>query len=247
MPSMVSTRWAGMTPAGGKLRWRQREGGVPAQVIDRASPRARPRRTRRCPPPRGRPRTTGRPAACGHGRRAQKARTPHTAASGSAASNTATRSAMMTQVSITAIAAGVYQRRGARSSTMKMTSRGTWVPMWSGCWISRCDAVAELRGEQDPGRYQRTDHAFPPCRPPLGQQAGQQHQQRVGSGGRHVDHVRAEAPDQLYEHVLGQLGGVVRHVPDGPAAQQPVAVQHVPRLQRLVRAVRAVGDGARQP
>ncbi len=54
---------------------------------------------------------------------------PHTTASGSATSRAATRSATMTQVSITAIAAGTYQRRGPRSSTMRMTSSGTWVPM----------------------------------------------------------------------------------------------------------------------
>src|SRR5207342_3860209 len=52
---------------------------------------------------------------------------------------------------------------------------------------------------------------------------------------------------QLDEHVLGNFGRVVRHVRDGPAVQQQVAVQHVPGLQGLVRAVRGSGIGPREP
>ena len=109
----------------------------------------------------------------------------------------------------------------------------------------QADAVAELRGEHDPGPDKRADHAFPSCRPPLSRQTAEQDQQRVGYGGRHVHRRGAEPPDQFDDHVLGQLGGVVRDVADGPAAQQQVAVQHVPCLQRLVRAVRGIGGSAR--
>ena len=64
---------------------------------------------------------------------AQRARSAPAAAKGTAASRMATVSAMITQVSSTPIAIGVYQRRGARSSTRNTISSGTWVPMWSGC------------------------------------------------------------------------------------------------------------------
>ena len=98
--------------------------------------------------------------------------------------------------------------------------------------------VAELRRDHDPGRHREADQPFPPRRTAPGQQPGRQHQQRIGGGTRDVHVIRAQAAEQLDQRVFGNLGRVVRHVPEGPAAQQPVPVQHVPALQRLVRAVR---------
>jgi hypothetical protein len=48
--------------------------------------------------------------------------------------------------------------------------------------------VAELGREHDPGRDQQADQPVPPGRPPPGQQADRQHQQRVGARGRDVFH-----------------------------------------------------------
>jgi hypothetical protein len=107
--------------------------------------------------------------------------------------------------------------------------------------------VAELGREHDPGRYQQADQPVPPGRAPPGQQAGRQHQQRIGAGAPYVDDIGTETPDQLDERVLRDFGRVVRHVPEGPAVQQPVPVQHVPGLQRLVRAVRGSGIGPGHP
>ena len=56
--------------------------------------------------------------------------------------------------------------------------------------------------------------------------------QGVGDRGRGVQHVGVQPADRLHDHVLGQLGGVERHVGGRPAMQQRVTVQHVPGLQR---------------
>ena len=107
--------------------------------------------------------------------------------------------------------------------------------------------VAELGCEHDPGRDQQADQPLPPGRAPPGQQASRQHQQRISAGTPDVDHIGAQTPDQLDNRVLRDFGRVVRHVPEGPAVQQHVAVQHVPGLQGLVRAVRGSGIGPGHP
>ena len=48
--------------------------------------------------------------------------------------------------------------------------------------------VAELGCEHDPGRDQQADQPGPPGRTSPGQQAGRQHQQGIGAGGRDVFH-----------------------------------------------------------
>ena len=132
---MVTMTWCGMTPAGASVVGSGSVPYPPRCLIALTASAAAP--TEMMPAPMRENSNHREASGLRSWTSAQKARIPHTAASGSAASSTATRSAMMTQVSITAIAAGVYQRRGARSSTMKMTSRGTWVPIWSGIWIRR--------------------------------------------------------------------------------------------------------------
>ena len=107
--------------------------------------------------------------------------------------------------------------------------------------------VPELGREHDPARHRQPDQPFPPGRTPPGQQPGRQHQQRVGDRAGYVDDIAAQAPEQLHERVLGNFRRVVRHVAHGPAVQQHVPVQHVPALQRLVRAVRGSGVGPGQP
>ena len=107
--------------------------------------------------------------------------------------------------------------------------------------------VAELRRDHDPRRHREADQPFPPRRTAPGQQPGRQHQQRIGGGTRDVHVIRAQAAEQLDQRVFGNLGRVVRHVPEGPAAQQPVAVQHVPALQRLVSPVRGSRIRSGQP
>src|SRR4249919_1695921 len=63
-----------------------------------------------------------------------------------------------------------------------------------------------------------------------------------------VTYSTTEVPQyMLIELVLGNFGRGVHHVRDGPAVQQQVAVQHVPGLQGLVRAVRGSGIGPREP
>ena len=109
---------------------------------------------------------------------AQRARSAPAAAKGTAASRMATVSAMITQVSSTPIVTGVYQRRGARSSTRK---RSAGEP---GCRCgpaarAQLDAAAELRRQHDPGGYQRPGPAFPAACPPLGEQPGQDDEERV--------------------------------------------------------------------
>ncbi len=109
------------------------------------------------------------------------------------------------------------------------------------------DRVTELGGEHDAGADQDPGHALAAGGPALGQQAGQQDQQGVGERGRGVHHVRPQPADDLHDHVLGQLGGVEGHVGQGPAAQQRVAVQHVPRFQGVGRGVGGDGLGGGHP
>ena len=136
---------------------------------------------------------------------------------------------------------GTYQLRGARSRTSQVSSSGTEVPMWSGWKIRMNDAGAELRRDHDPGRDEHAHDALAALGPAPAEQAAGQHHQRVGDRGRGVQHVGVQPADRFHDHVLGQLGGVERHVGDRPAAQQRVAVQHVPGLHRDGRAVG--GDG----
>ena len=228
-------------------RRRHRGDLVPAQVADQPHGEPRPRRTTGHSPRPGTARTTGRPGTCGGaGRPAGRGRRrPGRAAR--PRSSSATRSAMMTQVSTTPAATGIYQRRGARSSSRKTSSSGSWVPRWSGWESSRCVALPNWGASMIPAATSQADQPLPPGRAAPGQQAGRQHQQRIGDGARDVDHIGAQPPDQLDERVLRDFGRVVRHVPEGPAVQQPVPVQHVPALQRLVRAVRGSGIGPGHP
>ncbi len=101
----------------------------------------------------------------------------------------------------------------------------------------RLRAGPGLRREHDPRRQQRPGHAFAAPRPAPGEQGRRQDEQRVGHRARHVDDVRGQAAGQLDQRVLRELGGVERDVGDPPAVQQRVAVQQVPRLERLRRAV----------
>ena len=105
-------------------------------------------------------------------------------------------------------------------------------------------AGAELRRDHDPGSDEHPHDALAAGGTPPGQHRAGEHDQRVGDSRRHVQHVRVQAAEVLDEHVLGQFGRVERHVGDGPAAQQGVAVQHVPGLQRIGRAIRT---DARRP
>ena len=99
-------------------------------------------------------------------------------------------------------------------------------------------AGAELGRDHDPGGDEHPHDALAARRAPPGQHRAGQHDQRVADRRRHVQHVRVQATEVLDEHVLGQFGGVERDVGDRPAAQQRVAVQHGPGLQRVGRAVR---------
>ena len=98
-------------------------------------------------------------------------------------------------------------------------------------------AGAELGRDHDPGGDEHPHDALAARRAAPGQQRAGQHDQRVADRRRHVQHVRVQAAEVLHQHVLGQLGGVERHVGDRPAAQHRVAVQHGPGLQRVGRAV----------
>ncbi len=102
--------------------------------------------------------------------------------------------------------------------------------------------VAERRGQHDAGGDEEADQALAAGRPALGQQPAQQDDQRVGQRRGHVHGVAVQPVDPLHEHVLGQLGRVERHVRHGPAAEQEVAVQHVPGLQGLAAALRGGRD-----
>ena len=109
------------------------------------------------------------------------------------------------------------------------------------------DAVAGLRRDHDPGRDQRPGPAFGTARPPPRQERGEHDEQRVRQRGGHVQHAGGKPARQLHGGVLGQLGGVERDVGERPAAQQPVAVQQVPGLEGVGRAVRPGGKRRRQP
>jgi hypothetical protein len=100
-------------------------------------------------------------------------------------------------------------------------------------------AGTELRGDHDPAGDEHPDDALTAGGAPAGEHRPGQHDQGVADRRGNVQHVRLQPADQLHQHVLGQLGGVERHVGDGPAAQHRVAVQHGPCLQRVRRAVRA--------
>ncbi len=132
--------------------------------------------------------------------------------------------------------------------------------------------VARLRREHDPGRDDRAPE--PPARrtipggetlrratrqrsaagsggsPPRAstEEGREQHDQGVGHRRGHVDHPGAETQHEFQQGVLRQFGGVEGHVGQRPAMQQQVAVQHVPGLQRVGRAVRVdrLGPGQAQ-
>ena len=105
----------------------------------------------------------------------------------------------------------------------------------------------KLRREHDAGCDEHRHHRRTPNRSALGQQRGQQHRERVGHRRGHVHDVLVQPAQQLHQHVLRNFGGVVRDVPERPAAQQQVAVQRVPGLQGLARAVGVDGPRPRQP
>ncbi len=167
---------------------------------------------------------------------------------GTSAAAITSRSATSTQVSIAPRSPGAGTSAAARGPAPGMiSSRGTPVPTWSG---TRSRVKAELPScgaSMMPDAISTRTHALAPGRSALGHQAGQQDQQRVGERGRGVHQRRAHPPDQLHDHVLGQLGGVERDVGHGPAVQQQVAVQHVPRLQGVGPAVRRDGLGSGDP
>jgi len=97
------------------------------------------------------------------------------------------------------------------------------VPVWVGPGRTRMKrARADLRSRTTiPARDDGGAHM--PSRP-LGlaaaQQPGGQHQQGVRDRGRGWQHVGVQPADRLHDHVLGQLGGVERHIGDRPAGQQ---------------------------
>src|ERR1700689_4449554 len=226
MPSMVSTTWCGRVCAAASPDGSGRDVYPPTCLITLTTSSAAPNETM---PAAIRENSSHREAGRLPSRTmAQRARTPQTTTSGAAASNTATRSEMMTQASIAAITTGKNQPvralgtgsggPGGRGGTGGIRGGGVWgdglrfrppVPVPGtvehdeddqqghlGAEVVRLrdqqvNAVIEFRGEQDPGRYQRADYAFASVSPPLGQQAGQQHEQRVGGGARHMYHVRA--------------------------------------------------------
>ena len=95
-------------------------------------------------------------------RTASRTRAPQTRTSGTTASSSATRSAMMTQVSTMPAATGMYQRRGARSSMRKTSSSGSWVPRWSGWESSRCVALPNWGASMIPAA---TSRRISPSRP----------------------------------------------------------------------------------
>ena len=180
-------------------------------------------------------------------RMASRTRAAHTTASGTAAVSRATRSAITTQVSTAPTAdrdVPAPRRAVQHQEHQQQRERGAQMIRLGEHQVR---VVAELRRDHDPGRHREADQPFPPRRTAPGQQPGRQHQQRIGGGARDVHVIRAQAAEQLDQRVFGNLGRVVRHVPEGPAAQQPVAVQHVPALQRLVSPVRGSGIRPGQP
>ena len=102
-------------------------------------------------------------------------------------------------------------------------------------------AHARCRRQHDDRRDQRPDKAFPAGGAALGEPGGEQEDQRVRHCPGDVDHLGAEPPHRLDQGVLDQFGRVERHIRHGPVAQQHIAVQHVPGLQRDRPAVRAGG------
>ena len=104
-----------------------------------------------------------------------------------------------------------------------------------------------MRREHDADRDEYPHDGLTPGETALGQQRGQQHHERISHGRGHVHDVLVQPAQELHQHVLRQFGGVVRDVPERPAMQQQVAVQHVPALQRLARAIGVDGPCPRQP
>ena len=92
--------------------------------------------------------------------------------------------------------------------------------------------------EQDAPAEQCPHDAFPAACAALGQQRGQQHHRRVDQRREDGYLDRPQPDDRLDDHVQREFDGVEGHIPQPPAAQQQVAMQHVPRLQRLSRRVR---------
>ena len=102
------------------------------------------------------------------------------------------------------------------------------------------------RGRQhDHGHDNQADEPLAACRPACRDHARQHHEQHVGQPRGHVHDPAAQPPGELHQQVLGDLGGVERDIRQRPAPQQHVAVQHVPRLQRLGRTLGGRGQRAR--
>ena len=91
----------------------------------------------------------------------------------------------------------------------------------------------QLRRQHDADRDEYPHYGLTPRGSALGQQRGQQHRERVRHGRGHVHDVGVQPAQEFHQRVLRDFGGVVRDVPEPPAVQQQVAVQHVPGLQGL--------------
>ena len=108
-------------------------------------------------------------------------------------------------------------------------------------------ADTELRRQHQARRDQHPHPALRAGRPALGQQRRERREQGVAQGRPDVHHVGVQPMREFDQHVLGQLGGVEGHIRQPPAVQQQVAVQHVPRLQRVRGPVRVRRDRQRHP
>ncbi len=94
-------------------------------------------------------------------------------------------------------------------------------------------AGGELRSEHDPDADRHPRGRLPAGRRPLGHQRGEQQHERVGHRRGDVHDALGQPVHQLDERVLRHFGSEKGHVRRRPAAQQHVAVEHVPGLQRL--------------
>jgi hypothetical protein len=104
----------------------------------------------------------------------------------------------------------------------------------------------QLRCEHDADGDEYSYEALTPGKITLGQQRSQQRRQRIRHGRGHVHYVLVQPAHELHQHVLRQFGGVVRNIPEQPAVQKQVGVQHVPGLQGLARAIGVDGPRPRQ-
>ena len=177
--------------------------------------------------------------------RPRQARARQTTASGAAAMKITRASPTSTQASTSPVTAGTHQRLPRpvdQDEQGQHRHRGAGVV---GPLHERLGAVAELRGQHDRAAGHGAHHPGRAAGPAAREERREQHQQRVGHRAAEVREVGVQPARRLKQHVLRQLGRVEGHVRDPPAAQQRVAVQHVPGQQVDRGAVGSRRDGPR--